>query len=101
MIDDASFLADSKGISQEKLKLDVLKAKGACNTVLLQLEQKAIGNKKFEKQASGKISSLSSHLKAFDKAAARKMQPAAVKQLVNQAATIAKSCGKLIDLDQD
>jgi hypothetical protein len=101
VIADAKFLAGTKDIDQNKLKLAVFKAKGACNIVLSQLEQKAIGDKKFHKQSSGKISALNAHLKAFEKAASRNMKAAAVKQLVNQAATIAKSCSKLIDLDND
>jgi hypothetical protein len=101
VIADAKFLAGTKDIDQNKLMIAVLKAKGACSTVLGQLEQKSVGNNKFKKQCFGKIGALNSHLKAFEKAASRNMKAAAVKQLVNKAATIAKSCSKLIDLDND
>lgn len=81
-----------------KVTLSLQKVKKVCNDVLDSLETKAMEDKAFQKKASKRIDDLKKTIAVLQKAKDRDSKPAAVKDAVNQAAAIAKSFCKLLDI---
>jgi hypothetical protein len=83
----------------EKVQLALLKVRSACNQIKDSLEEQCVGDKDFSKKANAKIKELSAAIGTLDKAKIKGVKKEVVEVAVNQAAKIAKSASKLLDLE--
>lgn len=82
----------------KKLAFSMQRVKKVCNDVLDSLENKAIDDKTFQKKANKKIDDLKKTISVLQKAKDKGSKPAVIQAAVNQAAAIAKSACKLLDI---
>ena len=96
-IEEAVSLVRSKGVDEKKLRLSVVRAKSACSAARDMLEHNIVINPKFQKKAGPKMKELNKIVLAIEKAGKRHSNAKVAKELVTKAASVAKSCSKLLD----